>query len=141
MKLRGEITDAQIQRAYQLAKSGKTLTVICTLVGVSYQSYEKYKKDEKDGKFVEPSHLAFLDKIRQGTEEFFGLCEDSVALGISTDPKFALEILARRKSKIYGRKDYLKQEIKQKTLQQNLNIDYSKLTEEEAKKMYEDLHK
>lgn len=112
MKLRGEITNDQIEKAYQLAKSGNTLMVICARVGVSYQSYEKYKKDEKDGRYVEPSHLVFLDRIKKGTEEFFGLCEDSVAVGMSVDAKMALEILARRKPKIWGRKDYLKQDLK-----------------------------
>lgn len=138
MKLRGEITPAQIQKAYELAKGGKTLKVICSMVGVSFQSYEKYKKDEKDGRPVTESHLEFLDKIRQGAEEFFGLCEDSVAIGISTDPKFALEVLARRKPKIYGKKDYIKQDISKEILFGNLTDEEIDLLIEEKLRLIQE---
>jgi hypothetical protein len=131
-------TPEQIKKATELASQGCTVKVICDSIGICEAVYYKlkaeYQKEDSTYEFTE-SEKEFVEKVTAGINESFVAMETCVFGGCLTNPNLALETLSRRRARDWGRKDYQKIDANVKSSNTH-NIDYSNLTEDEAKELF-----
>lgn len=127
-KKRGKVSLEQIKKAYKMARDGHTLRVVLSSIGISMAAYQVIKAKKKD--HIDLTEIELIEQIEKGFNEFFALMEQTVILATGKDMKFALEVLSRRRPKDWGRKDYLKADVKQ-------NITYSSEIKNKIKEVEE----
>jgi hypothetical protein len=118
-------TPEQIKKATELASQGCTVKVICDSIGICEAVSYEFTESEKE----------FVEKVTAGINESFVAMETCVFGGCLTNPNLALETLSRRRARDWGRKDYQKIDANVKSSNTH-NIDYSNLTEDEAKELF-----
>jgi hypothetical protein len=113
-KIRNEFTTEQIKKAVEMAKMGHTIEVMCTAIGIDKTVYYNKLKQYKAGTLESESENNFYNEVLPAINEFFINAELTVTQGAFDSPQFALEVLSRRRAHIWGKKDYLRQNIKGK---------------------------
>lgn len=137
-KKRKEFSKEQIDKAVELANAGCVIKTICDSINISpaiyYYLKKEYKKNPRTYHFSK-SELEFLEKVTEALNRCFILLQGKAFELCLMDGKQALEMLSRRMPREYGRKDFMKQDIKIKKEKEYTDDELDKMIKEKLNQL------